>query len=700
MSYPFHRRVVAVAVLAAFALPALAATGGEAELPTVSVTAQQGGNGMLSGYRAPVASTGALGTKTLLDTPFSISVATDDYIANQQASTLADAFKADAAVQAASNDIAGESSQLTIRGLQLDTLNGFKVDGLNTGLWMSNLPLEHFEQIELLKGLSGFMYGFSQPGGVVNYKLKRASREPVTTLTAGYGDESQYKLAADLGRRFGDDRFGLRLNLVHEGGDTYQDAPIERNSASLAFDARLTDSITLNLDTLYQKRKVNNAIFALALDGASTVPAPIPGDRKLAQDFSYYQTETSTHGASLRWDLNDSWNLRAAVRTALMKRTNYDSYLNVVDDAGHYDDFLYSWYSEHRSDSANLLLNGQFATGPIKHDLVVGADVQKVRRSAAESDGASLPGGNLYSGRAGGVSAPHLPIVTGPLSTIWQTRNIGVFVSDTIEWTPQWRTVLGLRHQNFRDRNDRWNELFEKKGALTPTVAAIWKPVDSTSLYASYVESLEKGNIAPTGTANEDQAFGPLESKQYEVGVKTEGAGWSAEAALFRVERGLAYTNSANRFVQEGGLIFNGLDLAGRVELGRDWALTASALVIDSENESDDATVNGKNAANTPKFSASLQAEYRLPALPGLTLTGGTRYVGKRYLESSNANQLGSYQLFDLGARYRTRFDGKELTLRAGVDNVANEKYWQANEWSWLTQGAPRTARVSAELKF
>ncbi len=119
-----------------------------------------------------------------------------------------------------------------------------------------------------------------------------------------------------------------------------------------------------------------------------------------------------------------------------------------------------------------------------------------------------------------------------------------------------------------------------------------------------------------------------------------------------------------------------------------------------SENQSDDASVNGKDAANTPGFSASLQAEYRVPVLPGLTLLAGARHVGKRYLEADNSHRLDSYQLYDLGARYQTRLGNQQVTLRANLDNATDEKYWQANQWAWLTPGAPRTFRVSAEFKF
>ncbi len=688
MLFQFHRSTVAAAVMAAFALPAVAQDA--ATLPTVTVAAKGEGD---------LASTGALGSKPLLDTPFSVSVATEQDIANQQATSIADAFKADAAVTESGNNIARENSMITIRGLQIDMLNGFKVDGLNVAMWNADLPLEHFERIELLKGLSGFMYGFAQPGGIASYTTKRAGKAPVTALTAGYGTESQYKLSADVGRRFGGDRFGLRVNAVREGGDTYIDAPIRRDSASLAFDAWLTDSLSWNIDTLYQKRKVNGSMFAMALgDSSLALPAPIDGSRRLTHDFTYHQTELMSVGTGLKWALNADWSLRAGARTSELQRTNYNSYLSIDDAAGNYSNSLAPWYSVHDSESANLILEGKLTTGVIRHELVVGADVQHVSRSSGEFNWGSLPGGNLASGPQPGTD-PNTQIPTA-LSKDFHTRNTGVFVSDTIAWSPSFSTIIGLRHSDYRTRNYSGAGTTYDKTAVTPTLAAIWKPAAGTSVYASFVEALEEGSSAPTGSVNENQVFSPLKSRQLELGAKRQAGIWSAEAALFRVERGLAYTNSANVFVQEGGLVFHGLDLAGRVELGRDWALRASTVLMRSENQSDDASVNGKDAANTPGFSASLQAEYRVPVLPGLTLLAGARHVGKRYLEADNSHRLDSYQLYDLGARYQTRLGNQQVTLRANLDNATDEKYWQANQWAWLTPGAPRTFRVSAEFKF
>ena len=698
MLLKFRLHTTAAAVLAAFALPVLAADQPEAatQLSVVEVTATPDVNGMLNSYRTPVTSNGALGKKEVLDTPFSISTATSAYIANQQATTLAEAFKADAAVTAITNNISGENSQIAIRGLQLDMLNGFKINGLNSALWITDLPLEHFASIDLLKGLSGFMYGFSQPGGIANYNLKRATPESVSSASITWSNESQYKIAADLGRRFGEeDRYGLRVNAVHEGGDTYLDSPIHRDSISAAFDVNVTENVHWNVDALYQKRKVNNSMFALVVDTGVPTPQAVDGAEKLTQDFTYYKTELATAGTDVTIALNNDWSVQAGVRGAQMKRTNYDSYLDVFDAEGNYSEDLIGWYSEHKSVSANLILSGKVQTGSIKHDLTFGTDYQQVKRTGATDLYIPMTTGNLYTGR--GIADDPQETIPQDLRQIWSTRSLGVFASDTIEWSPQWSAIVGLRYNDYH--KETVSATYDRS-PVTPTVALIWKPQDALSIYASYVEAMEEGGVAPLGTVNEDDTFAPLMSKQFELGVKKVGSGWSTEAALFRVERGLEYTNSANVFVQEGGLIYQGLDIGGRVELGSSLALMGSAVLMQSKNKSDDPSVNGKKAKGTPGFTTSLQAEYKLLGVKGLTLTGSGRYVGETALEDDNSHMIDAYTLFDLGVRYQTQVGKQNMILRANIDNLTNEKYW-VGSWGYsLTQGAPRTARVSAEINF
>ena len=147
-------------------------------LQQVSVTATSA----LDRYRAIEADTGAVGQRNLLDTPFSISPVTSELLQNRQAIDINEAFAADPGVTPVASGYAGESSGFAVRGLAVDLLNGYKMDGLSIPNWGSDVPQEPFSQIELLKGPGGFMYGFGQPGGILNFVSKQPTARPMRAL--------------------------------------------------------------------------------------------------------------------------------------------------------------------------------------------------------------------------------------------------------------------------------------------------------------------------------------------------------------------------------------------------------------------------------------------------------------------------------------------------------------------------------------
>ncbi len=56
-----------------------------------------------------------------------------------------------------------------------------------------------------------------------------------------------------------------------------------------------------------------------------------------------------------------------------------------------------------------------------------------------------------------------------------------------------------------------------------------------------------------------------------------------------------------------------------------------------------------------------------------------------------------------MGARYVAVVADKPVTLRFGVDNVANKRYWASAFEVFspdLLQGAPRTFKASASIEF
>jgi iron complex outermembrane receptor protein len=54
---------------------------------------------------------------------------------------------------------------------------------------------------------------------------------------------------------------------------------------------------------------------------------------------------------------------------------------------------------------------------------------------------------------------------------------------------------------------------------------------------------------------------------------------------------------------------------------------------------------------------------------------------------------------FDVGARYRTKVAGKDVVLRANIDNLTDKKYWLASG-SFATNAAGRTIMLSASVDF
>ncbi|MBN9114143.1 MAG: TonB-dependent receptor plug domain-containing protein, partial [Pandoraea sp.] len=196
--------------------------------------------------KQPVQS-GALGSRSQLDTPFSTTVVSQEQLEQRQPAKLGDVFSTDASVTDGSNAFDAWAGYIYVRGMPIDWQSGFKLDGMPVMTYGVTMPYEQFDRVELLKGLSGFMYGFVAPGGVVNYVTKKPTDERIASVDVGFHSNGIWREHVDLGGRAGpNDMFGARLNYTHEEGRTYSDGNLNRDTVSLALDARLTPDLTWN----------------------------------------------------------------------------------------------------------------------------------------------------------------------------------------------------------------------------------------------------------------------------------------------------------------------------------------------------------------------------------------------------------------------------------------------------------------------
>jgi iron complex outermembrane recepter protein len=705
------RRRLAVFILCALAVGAAHADDSDPQnakvLDQVNVSAAT----PLDVYRASEADTGALGPRSLLDTPFSIDAVTSDLIQNRQSIDINEAFAADPGVTPLASGYAGESSGFAVRGLPVDLLNGYKMDGLSIPNWGSDLPLEPFNQIELLKGPGGFMYGFGQPGGIINFVSKQPTLKPYASLTLGYLSDGVFREALDLGGTLGGQGgWGYRINLVHEDGDTFvHDGHIKRNAASLVLTKDIAANLHWHFNSIYQDRDTQGTYYGIILGQdfgfpvAEPVrtPAPLPGDQRVSQPYTGYETTYRVANTGLKWDISPDWSFHIDYSYAEQTRENRDSALILTDNQGDYTDLNYLGYSRYNYQQWQGMFTGSVMTGPIQHNLVFGASWQALDEHYPQYAGSDvgeqeLGTGNLYD-------VPVFPNPNTPISRAnylaETTTQRALFASDTVTFSPRWSALLGLRYMEYIDTSynagnatptARYNQ-----NPVTPTAALMYKPIAPVTLYASYVQSLEQPGSAPETAVNAYQTFAPTTSKQFELGAKTEFDTWSTNLALFQVQRGLQYLNSDNVYVQNGQTRYQGIDFSAQTSLGKNWTLMGGVMYLDATNVLAAPDVNGKRAYGAPRLQGNLYVEYSVPQIPGLFLTGGARYVGNEAIEADNSNFIGAYHTFDLGARYSTTMGNHGVTYRVGVDNLTNEKYWLTSFGFILNQGTPRTVRAS-----
>ncbi len=264
---------------------------------------------LVSAKRVIDSGASALGTRALRDTPFSVYAIGSEDIEKHQSASLPAAFSKDASVaREGGTDYNMYAQRISVRGLSLDWVNSVRVNGLPLTYYGATLPLEAVEEVHLLKGASGFLYGVGAPGGIVNYLTKRPTDNPLVNFSAatvriGCFRSTSTRVAASAAAL----RFGYRVNLVNEQGDTYADSDVDRKAVTAAFEVPIAGNLKWVTDLLYQDSKIARPEPLFVLDTsvyrAERLPQPVDSTRTLASDQSFSNTEFASvqPGSSGGW---------------------------------------------------------------------------------------------------------------------------------------------------------------------------------------------------------------------------------------------------------------------------------------------------------------------------------------------------------------------------------------------------------------
>lgn len=707
---PAHARLSTLSLLVGQALCPLAYAQGDAadkelvDLDAVKVVADK------PQQRGTV---GVLGARSLQDTPYSITAVSLEAIEQANPAVVADLFGNDASVS--NNGQSGYglfSDRISVRGLSISGSNNL-VNGVRYYSWGSELPIEAVEQVQLLKGAGGFLYGFGAPGGILNFVTKTPTETPLLTARFGHESDSVFSSHLDASTRLGSDgALGIRGNAWHKEGESFNGSVVNGTGAALALQARVGERLLLSADVLQQDRRTNRTSPAIALNNFvdDILPSPIDGSTRLSSDDAYTASRFTTWNVGARWQLATDWSLE--LRSGALQndyRYPYERLL-LLNTAGDYNNRLFDGSNDSRYRYSRALLEGRLQTGPLYHHIVAGLDYQHFEDAYGLNTITLQRGSNINN-----PVTSHWRFDRSRSVPTWRTSRLierSLFVSDTVELSTRWSVLAGLRHT--RDRETSWNKQSSvpsghyQTNATTPTVAVLFRPVEAATLYASYIESLESGGTVGDDYLNAGQQLQALVSKQYEVGGKWETQRWAGNVALFRLDRGATLVTADNRFTQDGIARYDGLEVSSNTRLGQAWSVGASAVALDARNEKNSVRwLLGRQPEGGARFTSALHAGYDVAAVPGLTLHGRVRYQGRTTAYNIPSRQVTlqtpAVTLATLGADYRTTIAERNVVFHAQLDNVFNREYWSAGAsptTNALSPGRPRLFTLSAKIDF
>ena len=702
-------------------------------------------------------------TRPLLDTPQTITVISNTTLKQQNLLTLREALSIVPGITfGAGEGGGGYGDSINLRGQSAN--NDIQIDGVRDSAQYSRSDTFNIEQIEVVNGANSVYSGSGSIGGSINLVTKRPKADSLTVIAGGIGTDDYYRGTVDSNVRVSE-FIAVRLNaMAHKNDVPGRDVEkYERWGVAPSITLGIDSPTRLTLQYLHQEDE-NTPVYGIPY--WSVYGGQLPGSSYSGyygyKDVDRQDQNVDQATAIFEHDISDTFSVRNLSR---WQRVAQDLVINppqgayclangtlanatgaATPCAGTQVPGMYypsgprgtARFSVNESLYNQLDLSAVFNTGSIEHTLTVGTSFQQ--------EDYKLRSGNVLRNPGGATPNPALPpiniadpdpIYGGPINFVQtsfqdgDTRNIAVYLFDTIKFSDMFEINGGIRWENNRalfrsntiaggvttdvgpiQRSD--DDLFSYR------VGAVFKPVPNASLYVAYGNSkTPSSSTVRTGCAAssllDNCTVNPEEAKNYEIGGKVDllDSKLQLTAALFRNDRTnypIASNDPANPTLRvlDGRSRVDGIALGASGNITPDWTIFANYTYLDSkvrqsisnfQKESGVVDLQAGNPlTNTPKHSGSLFTAYTLPF--GLQIGYGLTYQGSFYLTNSSAPMYKSGDWLTHRAFLAYGFDNG-LTAQLNVQNFTDEKYFTGiRNNGWATPGEGRSAVLSLSYSF
>ncbi|MFW6346071.1 MAG: TonB-dependent siderophore receptor, partial [Halomonas sp.] len=562
--------------------------------------------------------------------------------------------------------------------------------------------IANVERVEVIKGPSAVLYGQASPGGVVNMvtqkPLAESRHEVRGDLGTFGGGDNQGMLAADTTGPLNDSGTLLyRFNASKWDHDSFRTEIFDEGySLSPSLSWVPNEDTRLNLELSYTSRETVLDRGQPNLADASDLGA-VPTDVSVTQPGDGFETQDFTAALSLDQALSDQWRLSAALQ---YHRYDEDLREHRVSDSlpsGSEYNVLYGERdTEAETYSGTVYATGQFETGNLAHELVIGADAMQQEKESLDHQAQDVFVFDVLDPE--NVSRPvdsyALVDPWGP----WGEDNdrTGLFVQDQIT-LGDWDFLAGLRYSSFSTQPVGGEE--NSDNDLAPRLGAVYRYTDDLSFYGTYAEGFEP-NFGYTSA--QGGPFDPTTSRLFEVGAKHLAFGGDLlfTAALYHIINDDIVTwvdagSGSDLYRQRGQEKSTGLELEAIGNLTDRLSVIANYAYNNAEVTEDEVAENvGKTKEGAPHHMATLWGKYDLGS--GFAVGAGAEYVGERETFEEGFT-LPDYTLYNAGLFYES--GNWDVSLMG--KNLTDEDHWTGGYYPGrVYPGDQRKVTLSARYSF
>ena len=578
----------------------------------------------------------------------------------------------------------------------------------------------NIDRIEVLRGAASMLFGRGSTGGVINQVNKQPRLITEHEVNATIGTQGYQRLQGDFNFKLAGDA-ALRINAMttdsHGRGNI---AGAQTHRRGLALDYRWGIGTADEFQVSYSHLHYNDRPdwgFAWLNDR----PAPSPTNKYwygLDSDFQNDKADALTLNHTHRWA--DGSSLKTAVRDGYYSRAMWATQSSFAAGTTIFNLNPNTVVTRRTNAKSGEEHHSFFQTDYItstewfglKNSILVGGEyaVENSSRSTYPNIAATKAPTTVGNPNSAGLSSN----LVDRFATRFKATTLGLYVQDTIELTPHWKLVGGLRVDRFAGDYDRSGNalpnntpLSRSDTLLSKRLGLMYQPTQEVSYYAAYGTSFNtSGDLYQFDpqTANTP----PESSRNIEIGAKWElyDGDLSLRTALARTdkynERNTDIDTANNSFLLSGQRHTDALEFEVAGRINPQWDVFAGLgflrAVIDKSgsNAAGQAEV-GKNPGLSPTRQATLFTTYRIA--DKWRIGGGLTAVSQNKPANSvtSTNRAPGYAKVDALLEYAIN---QGNTVKLNIDNALNKVYFNSLYRGFAAPGPERSVRVTLTSKF